>query len=138
MAVVVDSDVIISLERSSGQIEGLAELTDDETVAIAAVTASELLHGVHRADSAQRRARREHFVEAVLAEVEILPMDLAVARVHARIWADLAARGRRIGSHDMIIAATVLAHGFRLATRNVDELGRIDGLELIPVENERD
>ena len=44
------------------------QLGPAEDVAIAAITASELLHGVHRA-SAEHQARREAFVEAVLAVV---------------------------------------------------------------------
>jgi hypothetical protein len=42
------------------------QLGPDEEVGIAAITASELLHGVHRA-TPEHRTRREAFVEAVLA-----------------------------------------------------------------------
>lgn len=81
----------------------------DRVVAISAITASELLHGVHgvyRANTAQRRHRRQVRVEAVLASLTIAPFDLGVARVHARIWADLMASGTPIGAHDFIIGAT--------------------------------
>lgn len=131
MAVLLDSSVLIALERDSAGVHRLVERSGGETAAISAVTASELLHGVNRAESAQRRARREGFVETVLSALVVYPFDLAVARVHARIWADLAAAGRRIGAHDLIIAATALAHDLPLATRNSDEFRRVEGLELI-------
>ena len=54
-----------------------------------------------------------------------------MARVHARIWADLAAAGERIGAHDLLIAATALAHDLPLATGPAAEFRRVKGLELI-------
>ena len=95
------------------------------TVAITTVTASELLHGVHRANTAQRRHRRQVWVEAVIAGLTIVPVDLSVARVHARVWADLMAAGTLIGAHDLLIGSTALAHDMVVATRNEEEFRRI-------------
>lgn len=39
-------------------------------------------------------------METVLATFPILPFDLLVARVHARLWATLAASGDNVGAHD--------------------------------------
>lgn len=131
MAVLVDSTVLIDVEREAAGVSALVERLGDETVGVAAITASELLHGVHRADSAQRRARREGLVAAILSAVAVYPFDLEIARVHARVWADLAAAGRKIGAHDMIIAATALTHELPLATANREEFRRVEGLELV-------
>ena len=95
MGAVVDTTVFIDLERSSPRHEQtrpgdlisrrLTEcLGPDEEAAIAAITASELLHGVHRA-SAKYRPRREAFVESILAVVPSLDFDLLAARAHARL-----------------------------------------------------
>jgi predicted nucleic acid-binding protein len=97
---------------------------------ISAITASELLFGVHRAESALRRARREEAVERVLAEATVLPFDLAAARVHARLAVDAAAAGIAIGAHDLIIAATAIAHDAPLLTLNIQEFRRIPGLRV--------
>jgi predicted nucleic acid-binding protein len=94
------------------------------------MTASELLHGVERASSATRRARRETFVERILDLVPVLPFDLEVARVHARIWADLSRHGSMIGAHDLAIAATAVRHELAVLTRNVEEFSRVEGLAL--------
>lgn len=131
MDVLVDTSVLISLERDRSGLEGILERTDGRSVAVSAITASELLHGVERAESARRRARRERFVESILELVPVLPFDLAVARVHAVVWADLQARGDVIGAHDLVIAATALCHEMPLATRNVTEFDRIEGLEIL-------
>lgn len=102
----------------------------DEERAISVITVSELLHGSLRG-SAEQRARRRAFVEHVLAGLEALPVTEPVARVHAEIWAGLAARGGRIGAHDLWIAATALTHGLGVATRNSVEFGRVAGLRVV-------
>ena len=123
MGTLFDSSVLIRLERSGSTLT----LGDDEEVAIAAITASELLHGVHRADP-RRRAQREAFVEHVLHVLPVYPFSLETARVHARLWADLAATGHLIGPYDLILAATALALGWSVATYNGSEFTRVPGL----------
>ncbi len=143
MGTVLDTTVFIELERAvrgrpptqamHAVGERLGErLGADEEVGIAAITASELIHGVHRA-SERHRARREAFVEAVLNAFPALPFDLLAARVHARIWAQLAASGRDVGAHDRIVAATALAAGWRVATANERHFRDVPGLEITPV-----
>ena len=128
MAQLIDASVFITLERR-GQ-DPLAPLTtaSDDRVGIAAITASELLVGVHCADSPQRRLRREAFVEAILEGIPVLPFDLRVARSHAQILAQLAATGQLIGANDLLIAATALSYGYSVLTDNLRELQRVPGL----------
>lgn len=130
MGLLIDTSVFIAWER--GQLTGdeLIRLAGDQELALSAITASELLHGVHRATGARRRGRREAFVEAILETLAVLPVDLEVSRHHAQIWADLRARGEVIGAHDLLIAATALRHSLALATRNEREFGRVEGLRL--------
>ena len=144
MGTLVDSAVFVQLERAHRRhatteaIAGVSwrlarALVADEEVAIAAITASELLHGVHRA-SMEHRTRREAFVEAVLEAFPTIAFDLRCARVHSRLWADLVAAGADTGAHDRVIAATAIAHGWRLATANVRHFRNIHGLELVELD----
>lgn len=105
MGFLIDSSVLITIERASGDPAEIIAQHTGEPAAIAAITAAELLHGVHRADGA-RRQKRSDFVENILATLPIISYDLDVAREHARIWAELQQRGEIIGPHDMQIAAT--------------------------------
>jgi len=70
---------------------------------------SELLHGVLRASGAIR-ARRRAFVEHALAGLQAIPITEPVARVHA---------------------ATALAHGLGVATRDAHHFDRIAGLRVV-------
>lgn len=144
MGTVLDTTVFIELERA---IRGLpaaramadvvrrleVQLGENEQVAIAAITASELLHGVQRATE-EHRGRREAFVEAVLAAFPTLTFDLLVARVHARLWAALASSGDEVGAHDRLVAATAMAAGWRVGTANIRHFNRIPGLDTTPLQ----
>ena len=129
MATLIDTSVLIAVER--GQIDLNALMTPNDEIAIAAITASELLHGVHRASTARLSAVREAFVEGLLARVPVLSFDLLTARLHARIWAELASEGIVVGAHDLLIAATALVSGATLATRDTRSFPRIPGLKLV-------
>lgn len=139
MGTLLDTTVFVELERSARPLpaehamrtvgDRLAEsLGADEEVAIASITASELLQGVHRA-VAEHRPRREAFVSAVLDAFPVLSFDLLAARVHARLWAGLASAGNDIGAHDRIVAATAIAAGWRVGTANMRHFGRVPGLD---------
>ena len=108
----------------------LEALLGDEDRAISVITVSELLHGVHRAEGAQR-ARRQSFVEHVISGLEPLPITETIARVHAELWSELSRKGRVVAAHDLWIAATALAHGFGVATRDRDDFERVPGLRVL-------
>jgi tRNA(fMet)-specific endonuclease VapC len=103
----------------------------DEQFALSAVTASELLYGLHQARTAAQRTRRGTFIEAVLARLPVIPFDLIVARVHSALTADLDRTGKRVGAHDAMIAATALALDYRVATRDLRSFPRIAGLKTL-------
>ena len=135
MAFLIDTTAFILLERRGGDLAALAaRLPADESVTIATITASELLVGVHRGAGAAQRTRREAFVESILENVPTLPFDLRAARVHARLVAQLAGEGSRIGAHDLLIAATALTHGCTVLTANIREFSRVPGLNVMPLE----
>jgi tRNA(fMet)-specific endonuclease VapC len=130
VAVLIDASILIEAERGRLDIEPhVARRPDDESF-LSVVTASELLHGVHRAATAGQRARRSAFVEGVIERFPLLDIDLATARAHAQIWADLAATGSLIGPHDLWLAASCIAHGLTMVTANVREFERVPGLEV--------
>ncbi|MEK6767601.1 MAG: type II toxin-antitoxin system VapC family toxin [Gemmatimonadota bacterium] len=134
MGVIADTSLLIGAERGTVRFDALLGSLGDEPVGIAAITASELLHGCHRASNAGIRARRAAFVDAMLDAIPVLPFGLAEARRHAELWADLARRGTMIGPHDLLIGATALARGDALATLNQREFSLVAGLRLIAVE----
>ena len=131
MGILLDSSLLIAAERGQLDLDGLLASLSGEACAISAITASELLHGVHRAQTPGQRHRREAFVEQLLAQLQIVPFDAPAARVHAGVWAELRALGISLGVHDLLIAATALAIGFGVATCDARSFPRIPGLKVL-------
>ena len=132
MAALIDTSVLIDVERGTLTLASLADRYGDEDTAVSAITVSELLHGVHRLAGA-RAARAEAFVEGLLDMMAVLPFDAFEARVHARLSAELQSKGTPVGAHDLLIAATAVAHDYRVVTRDLRSFPKIRGLDVVRV-----
>jgi predicted nucleic acid-binding protein len=130
MGALIDTSVLIAFERGLIDLARLPAADEDEPVAMAAITASELLHGVHRLRGAVARTHASRFVERLLDAIPVVAFDLDVARVHARIDAELSAAGTPVGDADLIMAATAVWLDYRIVTRDLRSFPRIKGLDV--------
>jgi predicted nucleic acid-binding protein len=126
----IDTSVIIDLE----QIEQ-ADLPLE--LAVSAITMAELAAGPHATAEPAERARRQDRLQRAEATFEPLPVDAEVARAYGRLYAAVAASGRKARGRravDLLIAATAVAAGLPLYTRNPDDfVGVSDLLEIVSV-----
>lgn len=129
MGTLIDASVLIAAERGQLDLEEVFATAErrHEAVAIAAVSASELLHGVQRLEGA-RRVRAERRARYWLEALPVIPFGHEVAHVHATLAAELAITGTRMGAHDLLIAATAVHLGYRVATRDPRSFHRVNGL----------
>ena len=130
MGLMVDTNVFINFEKDGKPID-LSSWEPSERIFASVITISELLMGVHRANTEERRQRRAAFVETVIAGVGVLDVTIDIARLHAEIYAELAKKGQMIGAHDLLIAATARHHDLSILTDNVAEFARVPGLRVI-------
>lgn len=134
MGLILDSTVFIGGERRGQTLPEILKRVSaafrDPELAIASVTAAELLHGVWRATKPEVRARREEFVEEILARIPVCPLTLPAARITAQIDASLRSRGVTIPTADLWIGAVALDLGFSVATANIRHFGKIKGLHV--------
>ena len=122
----VDTSVIIDLDR-------LDEASLPLDLAISVVTLAELAAGPHATNDLAERARRQDRLQRVEAAFDPIPVDAAAARAFGRVLASVAAARRkgRGRSFDLLIAATAVARGLPLYTRNADDfVGLEDLLEI--------
>jgi predicted nucleic acid-binding protein len=130
MAIILDADVIIRGEKGAFDLKAWLESRPDDAFEVAAVTVAELWHGVERA-SVPHKARRQQYLQRVLAPLPIVPYTEQTAVEHARIRAQLEASGKRIGPYNLIVAATALERGSEVATFNRRHFDRVPGLKVI-------
>lgn len=130
MAALIDSSVLIAVERGDLHLEAFEAACAEQEVAISAVTASEFLHGVHRARTSPPRHGRQAFVEGLFAQLPVIPFDLRVARVHASLWADLAENGVTVGERDLMVGATAIAWNYAVVTRDMRSFPKIPELRV--------
>ena len=131
MGTLIDTSVLIEAERGRVDLDDLLARHGSGEAALAAITASEMLYGVHRATTPEHRNHRKAFLESLLAQFAVIAFDLVAARVHARLGAELAASGLRIGANDLLIAATAIATGAQVATRDERSFPLIPGLSIV-------
>ena len=130
MGIIFDTLAIIGIERGRESLDAFIAGREEEPFGISVVTAAELLHGIERADTEERKLRRQAFVEKVIESFPVFPFDLTVGRIYARIWAAVARKGWTVGAHDLIIAATAISLDYTVATVNTRDFEKIPGVKM--------
>lgn len=128
MGLIIDTSIIIAAEK--GKINFI-KWQDYENTYISAITVTELLVGVSRANTEERRIKRSAFVEYIISSIATLAFGIEEARIYAQILYNLFEEGVTLGTHDMIIAATAIANGYSVLTMNERDFKRIKGVEVL-------
>ncbi len=124
MGMILDTNFVIAAEREAvrgapGRADAFLAQRSGELFYITFTVAGELACG----QSAS--ARRDW--ETLCRPYPILPWSLEVSWHYGEVYRELARDGRLIGTNDLWIAATALAHGFGVVTSNDAEFRRVPG-----------
>ena len=133
--ILLDTNVISELMRPKPDpgVLAWADGLDPEAVAITAMNEAEILHGLARLPAGQRQVQLRQSWEALVAELfsgRIWPVTSEAAHWYAELLRQRERLARPMATADAVIAATALAHGVPLATRDVHDYAAI-GLTLI-------
>jgi len=129
MRYMLDTNALSDLIRNpGGKAAAHVRRVGEDAVCTSIVVAAELRYGAARKGSATLTRR----VEALLADIAVLPFDEPADAEYGRIRAGLEAAGQAIGGNDLFIAAHARSLGFTLVTANEREFRRVPEL---PVEN---
>ena len=131
MTYLVDANVLSEPTRRAPDSNVVAWLqAHEEDVVIDSIVLAELCAGVLALPAGRRRARLEQWFASVAETVDCLPWDAGVARRWAALVVELRKKGRTLPLLDGMIAATALAHGLTVATRNTRDFAKT-GVEVV-------
>jgi predicted nucleic acid-binding protein len=133
--IVLDTNVLSELMRPQPDpaVMGWFAAAGDTIYSTTAITKAEIMLGISLLPAGKRRDTLLTAAEAMFMEDfagRILPFDEQCAEFYAPIVANRRRAGFTLTTEDAQIAATVLVHGFELATRNTRDFMHIDGLKL--------
>ena len=125
---VLDANTVVDYFRGRGAVTANFLAVPPGEIALPAIASYEVWVGVI---GSQNASRRTALYEQFLSTVRLLPFDGAIARKAAELRHHLGRRGEAIGPLDTLIAATALASGGTLVTRNLREFERVPGLNVV-------
>jgi tRNA(fMet)-specific endonuclease VapC len=110
MGLILDSSVLVAAERKGHNarqaLEAIAQKIGNVDIAISVVTVMELAHGVARANTPERQAKRRQFVDDLIDVVPLHPITPAIALQAGLLDGESQARGVRIPLADLLIGVT--------------------------------
>ena len=120
---VLDTSVVIDLADVDPELLPLES-------AISAITLAELAAGPHATRDVAEAARRQERLVWAAATWEPLPFDASAARSYGSVFAAIRKEGRthRRRLADLLVAATALANGLPIYTRNPGDLAGLEAL----------
>ena len=133
--ILIDTNVVSEPWKPAPDARVLAWLDAQaiETLFLSAITVAELRFGIAAMPEGKRRTVLHDRLEDEVLPLfsgRILPFDLEASRAYAALMAAARASGKAIASADGYIAATALARGFSVSTRDVSPF-EVAGLKVI-------
>ena len=131
MTCLVDANVLCEATKPSPDLRVIEWLTRNERdLAIDPVILGEVRFGILLLPSGQRRQDLERWFDEVARRIHCVPWDAETGLRWAELLAHLRSLGKPMPIKDSFIAATALAHGLPLATRNRQDF-EASGVELV-------
>ncbi len=126
MTWLIDTNIISELVATQPDDKVLQWITgvDSEEFYLSVITIGELKRGVEKLPDSRRRRRLNAWLQGDLMvrfAGQILPIDQEVALTWGKLLARLEAVGRPMPAIDSLLAATAIAHGLTLVTRNISD-----------------
>lgn len=135
MGLILDSSVLVAAERGGQNahqtLAAISGKAGDTEIALSVVTLIELAHGAARADTLERKTKRQRFIQELRTALPIHPVTVSLAIRAGRIDGENQARGIRLPILDLLIGVTALELGYSVATANVRHFRLLPGLAVV-------
>lgn len=134
-SILLDTNVLSELMRPRPEEAVMAwfERHSGTTFYVSVITQAEIMLGISLLPVGKRRDALAGAAEGMFAQEfagRCLPFDQSAAVLYGPIVSGRRSAGLGCSTEDALIAATALAHGYPLATRNLKDFSSIEGLVL--------
>ena len=127
MKYTLDTNTLIYFFKGMGKVKDQLLSTPPSEIALPTIVLFEMELGIAKSSSPRKRISQ---LEDFVSLVNVVPFGPSEAKTGSRIRAKLEKKGIPIGPYDILIAACAMANDLILATHNVKEFQRIEGLRL--------
>lgn len=129
----LDTSFLVDLLREAGRGEdgpatGVLDQLADEELGISVHVVCELQAGAELSDDPEQERSR---VGELLAPLTLAIPDARFPAVYGRLLAELAGRGERVPTMDLLIGTSAIVQRAPLVTRNAADFDRIPGLKVL-------
>jgi tRNA(fMet)-specific endonuclease VapC len=135
MGLNLDSSVLVAAEREGQNarqmLASVAQRVTETEIGISVVTLIELAHGAARANTPERKAKRQKFIEELQTAMPIHPVTVPLALRAEKIDGENQARGVRVALPDLLIGVTALELAYSVGTANLRDFQRVPGLAVV-------
>ncbi|MGC2529487.1 MAG: PIN domain-containing protein [Candidatus Acidiferrum sp.] len=135
MGLILDSTVLIAAERQGKNarqvLTAIAKEIGETEVGISVLTLIELAHGAARADTPERKLKREKFIEELMIAMPVYPVTASLALRAGQLDGQNQARGVRVPLPDLLVGVTALELGYSVGTSNLRHFRQVAGLSVI-------
>ena len=127
--IMLDTNICIYIlkERPSSVLKAFEQ---EDDIFISTIVYAELWSGIEKSPSKKRVARKAE-LEQFLSMIKVLPWDDKAGREYAILHTQLKNAGMMIGNMNLLIASHAKILNMILATNNVREFEKIEGLQII-------
>jgi predicted nucleic acid-binding protein len=135
MGLILDSSVLIAVEcqgKNARQVlAALTEKLDETEIGVSVITLIEMAHGAARADTAERKAKRETFIDELVMAVPVFPVTVPIALRTGQLDGENQAKGLKVPLPDLLIGVTALELGYSVGTANPRHFRQVAGLTVL-------
>jgi len=107
MGLILDSSVLIAVERQGKNarqvLAALTEKLDETEIGISVITLVEMAHGAARADTPERKAKRQTFIDELVMALPVFPVTVPIALRAGQLDGENQARGLKVPLPDLLI-----------------------------------
>jgi predicted nucleic acid-binding protein len=126
MKILLDTCVISELvtKKPNPKVVEFVDGLDGDDIYLSVITIGEIIKGIEKLTASRRKQELNAWLNDDLLtrfQGKIIPLDTEILLAWGTLTAHLETAGQKMPVIDSLIAATVLAHGLTLVTRNVDD-----------------